>query len=112
MDANTREIPREQWGAFLTQLQDRLKDRRVEVEIVGADVGEQALVRSARLRGISAVAKGSSAGAIEIDLGGDEGVDHRVLHPAHVYVIESASGEPEVLDIEDEDETKTLIRFT
>ncbi len=109
--AETREIPREQWTEYLSQVEAAQRDSPVEVELAGTSIGDQYLTRSAQLRGISAVARGSASGTIEIDLGVDGGLDHRILRPAHLYAIQSSTGQVEYLDIEDDQQTKTLIRF-
>jgi len=112
MDSSgTQEVPREQWKAYFAQIEAQNRDKPVEVEWIGPEMGDQPFVPSALLRAISAVQKGTFAGSIEIDLGVNGGLDHRVIHPAHVYAIRDQSGQLECLDIEDESHTKTLVRF-
>lgn len=109
--AETREIPREQWTTYLSQVEAAQRDSPVEVELAGTSIGDQYLTRNAQLRAISAVGRGAASGTIEIDLGVDGGLDHRILRPAHLYAIQSSTGQVECLDIEDDQQTKTLIRF-
>jgi acetoin utilization protein AcuB len=111
MDPNTREIPRERWSSFLALIEHLQKDRPVRVEVIGPQLGDQELAGRAQLRSISAPSKGTGARTIEIDLGVDAGLDHRVFRPVHVYAIQSSAGTLDCLDIEDESQTKTLIRF-
>ena len=109
---NTREVPREEWAAFLAHVEAMQRDRPVQVELLGPELGNQTLAHDLRLRGISVTEKGSAAGSIELDLGKtDGGLDHRVLPPTHLYAIEASAGRIECLDIEDERHRKTLVRF-
>lgn len=108
---HTTEIARDQWPVYLDRLAALQKDRPVQIEVVGPDLGDQPLVRHAQLRTIGASRKGESAGTIEVDLGVEEGgLDHRILHPSHLYAIEEDRG-LSCLEIEDDDRNKTLIRF-
>lgn len=110
--SNTTEIPKEQWSTYLDRISADHRDRSVEVEIVGPDLGDQTLVRHAELRGLSLAMKGESAGSVELDLGVEGGgLDHRVFHPAHLYAVEADRG-LSVLEIEDDARNKTLIRFS
>ena len=112
MDTRTLEIPKDQWTPFLSRVEVAQRDKQVRVEVISADLGDQQLSAPSALRAISAHSpKGSSKTTIEVDLGGDGGLDHRVLHPLHLFAIQTPSGELECLEIEGEDEQKTLIRF-
>ncbi|MFZ5470303.1 MAG: CBS domain-containing protein, partial [Myxococcota bacterium] len=107
----TWEVPREHWATYLSQVAALQKDRPVKVELVGPELGEQTLTRLARLRSLLAERKGAAAGSIELDLGLNGELDHRIIHPVRLYAIEAPTGQLECLDIEDESRTKTLIRF-
>lgn len=118
METHTREIPRESWARFLRQVESLHRDKPVEVELVGRQLGAQILAEGAQLRGISFEEgrQGRRLGKrkpsiIELDLGLREGVDHRVFHAERLYAIQRPSGELECLDIEDDQQTKTLVRF-
>lgn len=108
---NTWEVPRERWATFLSQVEALQRDKPVELELAGPEIGDQPLARDVQLRAISAAPKGASAGAIELDLGMDGGLDHRVIHPSHLHAVQAPSGQLECLEIEDESHTKTLVRF-
>lgn len=111
METITWEIPRERWSPFLREVDAAARDRTVDVEQLDPELGNQPLAERVSLRGISLSEGGSTGGDIELELGTDGELDHRVLHPARVYVKHTASGALEWLDIEAEDHAKTLIRF-
>jgi acetoin utilization protein AcuB len=109
--ARTREVPPEDWAAYLRHVESLQRDTTIQIELVGPELGDQPLARQARLRAISATGRGPVPSAIELELGANGGLDHRVLHPVHLYAIQAPTGQLEVLDIEDQSQTKTLIRF-
>lgn len=110
-ESHTREIPKERWASFLALVQELQRDRPVRVEIIGVQIGDQELAGPAQLRAIGLSSKGTAGKTIEIDLDMAGGLDHRVFRPAHVYAVHTPSGELDCLNIEDESQTKTLIRF-
>ena len=107
--SRTREIPTQEWGRFLSSVAEGHPDVKVRLE--GDDIGDQRMVNSLPLRRFEVDAKGSAHGAIEIEVGGPGGLfSHRIEKPEHVWVEESDDGRPEVIDIEDRDRHKTLVR--
>ena len=110
MDKNTREIPRTQWVGYLRKLAAQAEGTTVAVEVLSAELGDQALTERSSLRSITYVARPGSE-ALEIDLGEGEQIDHRVVAPRKMFAIEAESGAIECLEIEDGDGVKTLIRF-
>jgi acetoin utilization protein AcuB len=110
-ETSTFEVPRAQWAAYLARVEMLQRELPVEVEVVGPEIGDQPLVANARLRSISTADKGTAAGAIEIDLGVNGGLDHRIIEPSHLYAVQNPAGQLECLNIEDQSQTKTLIRF-
>ncbi len=107
----TWEVARADWSPFLSQLEALQKDHPVELEVIGPELGDQPLTQRVSLQAIGLVSKGTGAGAIELLLGADGELDHRVFRPSHLYAIQSSSGLIECLSIEGEGESKTLVRF-
>lgn len=107
----TNEIPKQVWSLYLDEIADRMEGHAVRIELVGRDIGAQPLTRVMSLRGIELVEKGSAQGTIELELGEEGQFDHLVLHPKRVFARSARGGEVESLDIEDENDTKTLITF-
>jgi acetoin utilization protein AcuB len=106
----TREISQSHWSHFLRDIEKLTRDRPVRVELVGP-LGHQVLAEMIPLRSITWSAKPSDKGLIELDLGRDAELDHRIIRPVRLAIEENASGGLECLNIEDEERTKTLIIF-
>ena len=108
----TREIPQDGWKEFLTSLSEAHRDEEVRVEVDGQALGEQPLVEGLTLMGVSMDPKGSLAGSIDVHVNTRGGVlDHRIEKPEHLWVEEDDRGELACLDIEDQEQVKTLIFF-
>ncbi|MNR92048.1 hypothetical protein D3C72_230680 [compost metagenome] len=110
----TREIPREDWERYLGVLSRQKADQPVRVRVEDTEVGDQVLADCMPMVGISLEKKGSDADAIELTLayaGGESNLTHEIACPEKLYVKEDAAGEPQVLDIEDRAQVKTLIFF-
>ncbi len=110
----TREIPREDWARYLGMLSSRKAAQPVSVRVEGSEVGDQTLADCMPMVGISLEEKGSESDAIELTLayaGGESNLTHMIACPEKVFVKEDASGEPQVLDIEDRARVKTLVFF-
>jgi len=110
----TREIPRADWDRFLTMVSRQQADQPVRVRVADASAGDQTLADCVPMVGLSLEKKGSDADAIALTLafsGGESHMTHQIANPAKLYVKENDAGEPEVLDIEDGAQVKTLIFF-
>ncbi len=111
MTQRTIEISQQQWPSYLSRLDAQVRDRSVRVELVSRSLGDQVLARAVRLRSIALNTKGATQGTIELDLGSEGQVDHRIIQPERIYARLSEAGEITCLDIEDGSQTKTLIFF-
>ena len=82
------------------------------LEVFAPDIGAQEEARELPLEGIS-VASGNEADAIAINLGKtpEDHVTHTVTKPEHVWLDQTSEGANAVLEIESENQTKTLLRF-
>ena len=113
MNTSTREIPREEWTAFLDSFSRQHAGWLSTVEVLGPAVGAQVEAREQPLSGISAELKGGKRDSISI-LVGDKSEDH-VTHiidaPSHVRLKETDEGAHEALQIESEGGVTTLLRF-
>lgn len=106
----TREIPTHEWNQFLSGLAEA--HPRVRLEVAGEEMGSQPLVEKLPLQRCEFDTKGPEPGAIEIEVGGNgERFSHRIELPEHVWVEESEDGVPAVVDIEQRDHTKTIVRI-
>lgn len=107
----TREIPKESWAQYLGHIGQMTRGLPVRVELVGPELGAQTLAKTLPLQGIDLIPKGTFQGSIELDLGREGEVDHRVIQPRRLFAEETEGGELECLEIEDAEANKTLIHF-
>jgi hypothetical protein len=112
---NTREIAHDQWAPFLDQFSQAHRGERVEVRVIGADVGDQSEATALPLVGITDDFKAADGERIEVMAGeapgSDAHVSHSIVHPIHVRIAERDDGSPVAMQIEGEDGTSTLVRF-
>jgi hypothetical protein len=108
----TREIPRDEWTTFLDTFSRQHEGWLSTVEIWGTDIGAQEEARNLPLEGIS-VSRDSVPETIAISLGNDakDHVTHTVTNPTHIWLEQTSEGANAALEIESEDEVKTLLRF-
>lgn len=110
--SRTREIPREEWKPYFESLNRHEHPHRVRLEVESSSLGEQPLAESVPLRFIDLEPRGSAAGAIEVTVGREgEAFTHLVEDTRRVYVEEDDQGEPECIDLESDEQGKTLIFF-
>ena len=109
----TREIPREEWTAFLDSFSRQHAGWLSTVEVLGSAIGAQIEVREQPLSGISADLKGGKRDSISILVGdrSDNHVTHIIHAPSHVRLKETEEGAHEALQIESESGVTTLLRF-
>lgn len=105
----TSEIAAEHWAKFLVRVDSAARDQAVSVEIIDPEMGSQTLAHDVSLRGIAYSHR--SPPEIELDVGGRDQTEHRVIRPVHVYAAQSDRGELRWLDLEDDSNVKTLIYF-
>lgn len=107
----TREIPREDWDAFLDSFSRKHAGWLSTIEVLGSGSGAQVEAREQPLSGIAAELKGGSRDLISILVGDD---DHgRTCHPrTRSYAPEGdGRGAHEALQIESESGVTTLLHF-
>ena len=106
------EIEQQEWSDFFNGLNKRRYDWTTNVEILNGDIGDQTLSNGLPFNGVTLERNGSS---ITIGVSVGEGANlhqtHNIKDPTRVAFLPTASGFSEVLDIEEADGTKTLVRF-
>jgi hypothetical protein len=109
----TREIPREEWSAFLDSFSRQHAGWLSTVEVLGPAIGAQVQTREQPLSGITAELKGGRQDLISILLGdsADDHVAHVIHAPSHVRLKETDEGAREALQIESESGETTRLRF-
>jgi hypothetical protein len=109
-------VERKEWEGFVKEFNHRNEMRATRLEIVGVEIGAQEEERSLPLMGISLETKGADAPRVEITLGGETAKEERQLSHTipRVRNIMTKMGtdlREEALLIEDEEGTKTILRF-
>jgi hypothetical protein len=109
----TQEIPREDWSKFFDVFSRQHEGWLATLEIFSPDVGAQEEAHELSLEGISIASGGSEADAIAISLGktAEDHVTHTITKPKHVWLEQTSEGANAALEIESENQTKSLLSF-
>ena len=112
MSAETTEIARESWSRYFEDLSRELGAYQATVEVDGLDIGAQIEEgENLMLAGMSYDDRDDIVVIGLAPIGAKESVEHFVSGPQRIYV-ESADGVlPSVIDIEDAESHKTLVRL-
>ncbi len=110
---STQEIPREDWSNFFDVFSRQHEGWLATLEIFAPDVGAQEEAHELPLEGISIASGNSSADAIAINLGKtrEDHITHTITKPEHVWLEQTSGGANAALEIESENQTKSLLRF-
>lgn len=108
---STEEIPRAQWAAFLDSFSRQHEGWRASLELLEGTTGPQHGPLS--FEGISLNSNDKASQAIVISLAKSpiEHVTHMVAHPKHLRLQRNDEGANASLEIEADNETRTLLRF-
>ena len=108
----TREITREQWSSELDAFGAQHEGWIVTLEVMGENLGDQFEARGLPLTGI-AVELDRQPERIEIMVGGrvDAHLTHVVEGPCRVWLREPDAPGDEVIEVECDDGTRTLLYF-
>lgn len=109
----TQEIQREEWKTFLDTFSHQHEGWLATLEVMSPDIGAQREAGDLPLEGITATSKDSAIELIAISLGKtpEDHITHTITKPTHVWLEQTSQGANAVLEIESEDEVKTLLRF-
>ena len=108
----TLRIPKAEWGAFFDDLTKRRFEWKTNLEVIDREMGDQTLSDGLPLKGIT-VERRSGGTVIEILVGKD--AEHHQTH--NIFEAETVAFLPNekdaggILEIEEVDGTKTLIRL-
>ncbi len=107
------ELKKEDWGRFFDTLSKRRYEWLTEIEVVGENLGDQTLSKGLPLNGITVETVGDRT-SIEISVGESSGhhQTHTIIDSVRVAFLAGDDFRGDVVDIEEADGTKTLIRFT
>ena len=109
----TREIPRENWNSFFDTFSRQHEGWLATLEVLGRDLGAQEEAHELPLEGVSISSGTNEAETIAISIGKtpENHISHTVLKPTHVWIEQTQDGADAALEIESEDDSKTLLRF-
>ena len=106
------EIKRENWADFFDSLGKRRYEWTTKIEVLKSEIGDQVLTDGLPLNGITVETVGDHT-SIDISVGEGTGSHqtHNINNPTRVAFLAAADNHGDVIDIEEEDGTKTLITF-
>ena len=109
----TQKIPREDWNNFFDVFSRQHEGWLATLEIFASDIGAQEEAHELPLEGISIASGGNGADAIAINLGKtpEDHVTHTITKPEHVWLEQTSGGADAALEIDSDNQTKTLLRF-
>lgn len=108
----TQEIRREQWNNFFNSFSRQHEGWLATLEVFAMDAGAQQEVSDVAFEGIS-LDSDEKSGSVVINVGKTpaDHVSHKIDHPVHIWLQQTEAGADAALEIEAENESKTLLRF-
>ena len=108
----TLNIPRDEWANFLDDLTKRRFEWKTNLEVINAEIGDQTLGDGLPLKGVTFEDK-SGKPEVEILLGNDayRHQAHSIANPEKVAFLPNERDGGGILEIEERDGTKTLVRL-
>jgi hypothetical protein len=107
-DRETRRVPTDQLEQYFTRFTRNFLIREstnsVDVEVLGADSGDQFEAEGAKIFGITFDPRENS---VEFEL---EGGDHRIINPKEVWVAEEPDGFVTAIEVVRDDGTREIAR--
>lgn len=109
----TQEIPRDDWLGFFDTFSRQHEGWLASLEVFGPDIGAQEQTDELPFEGISITTSKSDPEAIAISLGKvpEHHLTHTIAKPKSVWLQQTTEGADAALEIESEDDAKTLLRF-
>ena len=109
----TQEIPRKEWNNFFDTFSRQHEGWLATLEVFGPEIGAQEEARELPLEGVSIASGTNEPETIAISIGKspEDHLSHTIVEPAHVWLEQTEEGANAALEIESENETKTLLRF-
>lgn len=107
------ELKKEDWKTFLDNLTKRRYEWMTDIEVISPDAGSQTLSNGLPLNGITLETLGDNI-SIDISVGETTGnhQTHMIRNPTTIAFLAGDATHGDVVDIEEANGTKTLLRFT
>jgi hypothetical protein len=107
------EIVNEDWTPFFESLSKRRFEWLTKVEVLRSEIGDQILTDGLPMNGFTVEMQG---GRTSIDISGgyettESHLTDKIINPTRVTFLASGNHHPDVIDIEEQDGTTTLITF-
>ena len=110
IDTN-KSVPREQWGEFFDQFSNDNRGRRISIEIIDSELGDEELIQNAPLMAMIYDRPGKGDN-LSIEVGKDElTYGHTVSSQTDVLTGQNSTGVMIAVQISDAVGTKTLIQL-
>jgi hypothetical protein len=111
MEPVTQEIPRASWRSYFDDLSKTMGAVEASLEVAGGELGDQVVAERMTLAGLTYDDRDDVV-VIALDAGGAGGgeLQHLVERPQRIFVATGAGSEL-VVDIEDSDDRKTIVRL-
>ena len=108
----TREIPRGEWREFADSFSRQHAGWLVTLEELDPELGAQEIARDLPLVGITADREPDHDEMnVIVAESRDRHATHRVIAPAHLYLLINDEGADQALEAESSEGTKTILRF-
>jgi len=107
----TKSLPQEQWAKFFDQFSEDNSGRSIAIEIIDAEVGDEALISNAPLMAIIYDRPGKGDDLV-IETGKNQvNYAHTINSPTEISTAQNQNGEIVVIQITDATDTKTLVKL-
>ncbi len=109
----TQEIPRTEWNTFFNSFSRQHEGWLATLEVFGPEVGAQEEAHELPFESVSVASETADSTAIAISMGKapEDHISHSVEKPTRVWLEKTDRGVDAALEIESEDQTKTLLQF-
>ena len=109
----TREISRSEWRTFFDQFSQQYEGWLSTLEVFGPDIGAQQEGDELPFEGVSVSSGEEELDTITVTIGSAaaDHISHTIERPTHVWLEETDAGTNAALEIESQDQSKTLLRF-
>lgn len=106
------EIDRSEWARFLESLTKRRFEWRTEISVLSPANGDQVLSKGLWLLGFTLDTRAGQTTVEVATMGPDLAHQtHSIMNPERILFLESENGQGDVVNIQESDGTKTLVRF-
>ena len=106
-----KSVPRNQWSEFFDLFSNGNRGRRISIEMISSDLGNENLIQNAPLRALI-YDRPNKGDNLAIEVGKDEVTySHTVDSPTEVWTGQSENGVMMAIQIADTAGTKTLIKL-